>query len=39
MLFSPRQALALDVFISYVRNRIQELIEKEGEFVQHWDYI
>ncbi|MEM2939853.1 MAG: hypothetical protein QW491_10580 [Thermoproteota archaeon] len=32
MLFSPRQALALDILVSYVRNRVQELIEKEGEF-------
>jgi putative DNA methylase len=32
MLFSPRQALALDILISYARSRIQELIEKEGEF-------
>ncbi len=32
MLFSPRQALALDILLSYVRNRIQELVEKEGEF-------
>lgn len=32
MLFSPRQALALGVLISYVRSRIQELIEREGEF-------
>jgi adenine-specific DNA methylase len=32
MLFSPRQALALDILISYARSRIQELIGKEGEF-------
>jgi adenine-specific DNA methylase len=32
MLFSPRQTLALDILISYTRSRIQELIEKEGEF-------
>ncbi len=31
-LFSPRQALALGLLIEYVRNRIAELIEKEGEF-------
>jgi len=32
MLFSPRQALALNILISYVRNRVRELVEKEGEF-------
>ncbi|MCX8169004.1 MAG: hypothetical protein N3E39_02095 [Candidatus Methanomethylicia archaeon] len=32
MLFSPRQALALDTLISYTRSKIRELIEKEGEF-------
>jgi len=31
-LFSPRQALALGLLIKYVRNRIAELIEEEGEF-------
>ncbi len=30
-LFSPRQALALDVLVSYVRRRVGELVE-EGEF-------
>jgi len=32
MLFNPRQALALHVLISYVRGRVKELVEKEGEF-------
>jgi len=32
MLFNPRQALAIHVLISYVRERVKELIEKEGEF-------
>ncbi|MFN7106035.1 MAG: hypothetical protein ACK4M3_05565, partial [Pyrobaculum sp.] len=31
-LFNPRQALALDVLVSYVRNRVRELVESEGEF-------
>ena len=31
-LFSPRQALALGLLIEYVRNRVAELIEEEGEF-------
>ncbi|MEM4570725.1 MAG: hypothetical protein QXE66_05400 [Desulfurococcaceae archaeon] len=31
-LFSPRQALALDVLVSYVRSRVRDLVEKEGEF-------
>jgi adenine-specific DNA methylase len=31
-LFGPRQALALGVLIDYVRKRIAELIEEEGEF-------
>jgi adenine-specific DNA methylase len=32
MLFSPRQALALDRLISYVRGRVGELVEVDGEF-------
>jgi adenine-specific DNA methylase len=32
MLFNPRQALALHFLITYIRNRIRELVEKEGEF-------
>jgi len=32
MLFNPRQALALHTLISYVRGRVRELVEKEGEF-------
>lgn len=32
LLFSPRQALALHIIISYIKKRIQELVEKEGEF-------
>jgi len=32
MLFSPRQLLSLDILISYVRDRIRELVEREGEF-------
>lgn len=32
MLFNPRQALALHIMISYIKGRIQELVEKEGEF-------
>jgi adenine-specific DNA methylase len=31
-LFGPRQALALGLLIEYVRKRIAELIEEEGEF-------
>ncbi|MFH8120398.1 MAG: hypothetical protein QXS37_06355, partial [Candidatus Aenigmatarchaeota archaeon] len=31
-LFNPRQALALGLIIKYVRERIEELVEKEGEF-------
>jgi len=32
MLFNPRQALALHFLIYYVRERVKELVEKEGEF-------
>ena len=32
MLFSPRQALALGTVASYVRDRVAELVEEEGEF-------
>jgi putative DNA methylase len=31
-LFNPRQALALEMLMRYVKNRIRELVEREGEF-------
>lgn len=31
-LFNPRQALALGLAIKFVRERVRELVEKEGEF-------
>jgi adenine-specific DNA methylase len=31
-LFNPRQALAIETLMRYVRNRIKELVEREGEF-------
>lgn len=32
MLFNPRQAIGINVMMKYVRNRVRELVESEGEF-------